>query len=256
MIAAYARGARTKGVRIEEGVRVESLRIEHQQVKGIHTPEHSIQCEVVVNCAGLWARELGLANGIDIPVYPVEDRYVLIEPIEGTYADMPTFRDLDGSIYGREEVGGLLLGCFDKEALTCPPSSLPAHFSFDLLNENWEQFAPYMEVGIHRFPALETAGIKTFLNGPESFTPDCMFIMDEAPGVKGDFVLAGLCGLGIARSGGLGQALARWVVHGDAGIDVSQFTLKRFVAEQNTETYLRNTIPKVPSARFTGMRTE
>ena len=193
------------GIRIEEGVRVTSVDIEHGRVKGVHTKQDSISCDAVVNCTGLWARELGLANGIDIPVYPVEDRYILTEPIEGTYANMPTFRDPDNSIYGREEVGGLLLGCFDKEAVTCPPSSLPADFSFALLNENWDQFAPYMEAGIQRFPALETAGVKTFLNGPESFTPDCMMIMDEATQAKGCFVAAGLCGLGIARSGGVGR---------------------------------------------------
>ena len=256
LVGAFARGAREAGIRIVEGVQVDGVNIEGGRVKGVRTTEHVIECEVAINCAGLWARPLGLVDGIDIPVYPIEDRYILTEPIEGVSPDMPTFRDPDGSIYGREEVGGLLLGCFDRNALTISPEALPKDFCFDLLNENWEHFSPYLQAGMHRFPALETAGVKTFLNGPESFTPDCMPVMGEVEMAKGYFVLAGLCGLGIATSGGMGRALAHLIVENDAGLDASQYALKRFSREQNDESWLKNRIPKVPSEGFTGGATK
>ena len=256
LVAAYARSARDSGVRIVEGVNVEGVDIAQQRVRAIHTSHHTVRCEAVVNCAGLWARPLGLANGIDIPVYPVEDRYILTNPIDGVAPDMPTFRDPDSSIYGREEVGGLLLGCFDKAAVTISPDELPGDFFFSLLNENWEHFSPYLEAGMHKFPALETVGIKAFLNGPESFTPDCMPIVGEAPGVAGYFVLAGLCGLGIAHSAGMGRAMAHLIVDGDSGLDPAQYHPERFSSAHNDEAWLRERIPKVPAAGFTGMSVE
>jgi len=252
LVSAYARGTREAGIRIVEDVNVDGVNIEHGRVSGVRTHEKVIRCDTVINCAGLWARPLGLADGVNIPVYPIEDRYVLTDPIQGVGTNMPTFRDPDSSIYGREEVGGLLLGCFDKSAITISPDDLPSDFCFDLLNENWEHFSPYLEAGMHRFPALHTAGIKTFLNGPESFTPDCLPVMGEVETARGYFVLAGLCGLGIATSGGMGRALAHLVVEGDAGMEVAQYAPSRFGTEQNDEEWLRKRIPKVPGEGFTG----
>ncbi|MEM7293576.1 MAG: FAD-dependent oxidoreductase, partial [Pseudomonadota bacterium] len=193
---AYRKEAAESGVKFIEGVKV--LRaLEHDgTVAGVETNQGSIKCEVMVNCAGMWARDLGLANNIPIPLYPVEHFYVLTETMDGVSANMPTFRDPDGLIYGREEVGGLLLGCFDKNAIPVSTAELPQPFEFSLLNENWEQFAPYLEQGIHRVPALETVGVRSLVNGPESFTPDAEAHLDEAPELKNYFVLAGLSSSG------------------------------------------------------------
>lgn len=247
---AYRKEARDSGVTFFEGVEVKHAIEKNGRVTGVETNQGAIQCEVMVNCAGMWARQLGLANNVDIPLYPVEHFYLLTESLEGVYAGMPTFRDPDGLIYGREEVGGLLLGCFDRDAIPVDIAKLPQPFEFALLNENWDQFTPYLEEGIHRIPALETCGVRSLVNGPESFTPDAEGHLDEAPGLKNYFVLAGLSSTGITRSGGMGQALARWIVEGDPGLDVGKYRLSRFGEECNTEEYLREVVRTVPSGHF------
>lgn len=247
---AYIREARDKEAILIEGVKVNGALTEGNKVSGLDTNRGQIQCDVVVNCAGMWARELGRRNCVDIPLYPVEHFYVLTESMSGVHSDMPTFRDPDGLIYGREEVGGLLVGCFDRHALPVRLSELPKPFEFALLNENWDQFMPYMEQSIHRIPALSDTGIRSLVNGPESFTPDGKAHLDEAPDIKNYYVLAGLSSSGITRSGGMGRALARWILEGKPGLDVSSFSLKRFGPEHNQEDYLRRCVRDMPSRHF------
>lgn len=219
-------------------------------MRGVSTDKGDIRCEVMVNCTGLWARDLGLRNDVAIPLYPVEHFYLLTDTMEGVYPEMPTWRDPDGLIYGREEVGGLLLGCFDRNALPVRPSDLPEPFEFALLNENWDQFMPYMEQGLHRIPLLRDTGVRTLLNGPESFTPDAEPILDAAPGLAGYFVLAGLSSAGVTRSAGMGRALASWIADGDPGVDVSAFSLSRFGPGANDEETLSQKVRNAPSGHF------
>lgn len=246
----YVREAKERGARICEGITVNQALTENGRVTGVSTERGDIRCDVVVNCAGLWARDLGLRNEVAIPLYPVEHFYLLTENIDGVYPDMPTFRDPDGLIYGREEVGGLLLGCFDRNAIPVSPSELPEPFVFSLLNERWDQFMPYLKEGIHRIPALETAGVRTLLNGPESFTPDAEPLLDEAPFLKNYFVLAGLSSAGVTRSAGMARAMANWIVDQDPGMDVGIFSLRRFGKHQNDESYLRGAVANAPSGHF------
>ena len=250
LTAAYCREAKHSGAGFFEGIEVKQALTEKGVVTGVETDQGQIKCEVVVNCAGMWARDLGLRNAVDIPLYAVEHFYALTEPLDDTYPQMPTFRDPDGLIYGREEVGGLLVGCFDREALPVRLSDLPTPFEFGLLNENWDQFMPYMEQAIHRIPALADCGVRTLINGPESFTPDAEAHLDEAPGLKNYFVLAGLSSSGVTRSGGMGGALARWIAEGDPGMDLSRYSLKRFGPEHNEESFLRRRVRDMPSAHF------
>ncbi|HCY12791.1 MAG TPA: hypothetical protein DG414_03030 [Gammaproteobacteria bacterium] len=250
LINTYARKARSRGVQFFEHTEVKSVVVADNAVTGVATSHGVTGCEYVVNCAGLWSRPLGLQNKIGIPVYPVEHFYALTEPIDGITPDMPTFRDPDALIYGREEVGGLLIGCFDLNAKPVSPEALPDNFSFGLLNEDWEQFGPYLERGMHLVPALANTGIKALINGPESFTPDGFPILDQATEVQGYFVLTGLNSAGILRSAGLALALAQWLVHGDAGIDLSRFSLNRFRPEQNDEAWLRERVRHAPSGHF------
>lgn len=250
LVEAYVREARQRGAQICEDVMVDRALTEGGRVTGVSTDQGEISCDVVVNCTGLWARDLGLRNDVAIPLYPVEHFYLLTETMEGVYPEMPTWRDPDGLIYGREEVGGLLLGCFDRDALPVRPADLPEPFEFALLNENWDQFMPYMEEGLHRIPQLETTGVKTLLNGPESFTADSEPILDAAPNLENYFVLAGLSSAGVTRSAGMGRALARWIVEGDPGVDVSAFALSRFGPDDNDETVLRRRVRNAPSGHF------
>ncbi len=250
LVAAYARESKAHGARFCEGVAADRALTDGSRVTSIATDHGEMGCDVVVNCAGLWARALGLRNGVAIPAYPVEHFYLLTETIEGTSPQMPTFRDPDGLIYGREEVGGLLVGCFDREAIPVPPEDLPEPFFFALLNENWDQFAPYMDEAIHRIPALGHAGVRTLLNGPEAFTPDAEPLLDVAPGLENYFVLAGLSSAGVTRSAGMGRALAHWIVDGDPGSDVSSFSLTRFRPEHNETAFLRSAVRAAPSGHF------
>ena len=250
LVNAYAREAKSKGVQIFENVNVSHALTAKGKVSGVSSDHGDIQCEIVINCAGLWAREFGLRNEVQIPLYSVEHFYILTETVEGIYSQMPTFRDPDNLIYGREETGGLLLGCFDRNAIPVGPGELPEPFYFSLLDENWDQFMPYMENGIHRIPALQHAGIKTLLNGPESFTPDAVPHLDEAPNLENYFVLAGLSSSGVTRSAGMGNALARLIIEKDPGIDISTFSLSRYKAQDNEELALRQRIRDVPSGHF------
>jgi 4-methylaminobutanoate oxidase (formaldehyde-forming) len=250
LVMAYAREAKARGLQVCEGVTVSHALSDGGRVSGVAADRGDIGCDVAVNCAGLWARDLGLRNDVALPLYPVEHFYLLTETIEGVTPDMPTFRDPDGLIYGREEVGGLLIGCFDRDASPVRPADLPEPFVFALLNENWDQFMPYLEEAIHRIPALAHTGVRTLLNGPEAFTPDGTPLLDEAPDLKNYFVLAGMNSSGVTRSAGMGRALARWIAEGDPGVDVAAFSLTRFGPHGNDETYLREAVRSAPSGHF------
>lgn len=250
LVTAVAREAKDRGARFAEGITVTRALTVNGRVTGVATDHGEIACDVVVNCAGLWARALGLRNDVAVPAYPVEHFYLLTETLDGVTSEMPTFRDPDGLIYGREEVGGLLVGCFDRDAVPVRPEDLPEPFHFALLNENWDQFAPYLEEAVHRIPALETAGIRSLVNGPEAFTPDAEPLLDKAPDLENYFVLAGLSSAGVTRSAGMGRALAHWIVDGDPGSDISSFALSRFRPEHNETAFLREAVRAAPSGHF------
>ena len=149
---------------------------------GVRTDAGDIEAEVVVNCAGQWAKQIGAMAGVNVPLHSAEHFYVVTEPIDGVHPDMPILRDPDGYTYFKEEVGGLVIGGFEPEAKPwVSPDQIPYPFEFQLLDEDWEHFEILMNNALLRIPALEVTGIKKFYNGPESFTPDNQFILGEAP---------------------------------------------------------------------------
>ena len=222
------KGARNLGVRIVQGVRVTGVDVLNGSVSGIHTPEGKIKCEVLVNCTGQWAREFGAMAGVNVPLHSAEHFYIVTEKIDGVYPMLPVMRDPDGFIYFKEEVGGLLMGGFEPKAKPWGMEGIPEKFEFQLLPEDWDQFEPLMTNAIHRVPALEKAGVKTFLNGPESFTPDGNFILGEAPEVRNYFVAAGFNSAGIANGGGAGKLLAEWIIGGESPMDLFEVDIRRF----------------------------
>ncbi len=231
-----AKGARQRGVKIVEDAEVtavRSARLGHgAAVTGLrvrHGGEaHEIACEVVVNCAGQWARQFGVLAGVNVPLWSAEHFYIVTERIEGVHPMLPVMRDADGFIYYKEEVGGLLMGGFEPQAKPWRVDPIPATFQFQLLDEDWEQFEPLMLAAIHRTPCLETARVKMLLNGPESFTPDGNFILGEAPELRRFFVAAGFNSAGIANSGGAGKLIAEWIVAGAAQTDLADVDIRRF----------------------------
>ena len=223
-----AKGARNLGVKIHEGTKVAGVDLKNGFVTGVQTAGGPVSCEILVNCAGQWARALGAQSGVNIPLHSAEHFYIVTEPIAGVHAMLPVMRDPDGYIYFKEEVGGLVMGGFEPRAKPWGMEGIPERFEFQLLPEDWEQFQPLMEAAMHRVPALETAGVKLLLNGPESFTPDGNFILGEAPEVRNYFVAAGFNSAGIANAGGAGKLLAEWIAGGEAPMDLFEVDIGRF----------------------------
>jgi 4-methylaminobutanoate oxidase (formaldehyde-forming) len=206
-------------------------------VTGVRTSEGEIACQTVVNCAGMWARALARQNDVTVPLWPVEHFYAVTRPIDGVTAELPVLRDLDGRVYVREEVGGLLFGGF--ESLARPwTAEIPEDFAFTLLKDDWEQFDPLLRGALERIPALETAEIQLMVNGPESFTPDGNFILGEAPGLRGYFIAAGFNSGGIAAGGGAGRALAEWIVGGAPAQDLTAYDPRRFLPRHAEPAFL------------------
>jgi len=229
-----AKGARNRGVKIVEDVEVTGVMTERagggERVAGVRTALGDVRCEVVVNCAGQWARQFGALAGVNVPLYSAEHFYIVTGTIAGVHPMTPVVRDPDGFIYYKEEVGGLVMGGFEPVAKPWQVDPIPSTFQFQLLDEDWDQFEPLMINAIHRTPCLETAEIKMLLNGPESFTPDGNFMIGEAPGLRNYFVCAGFNSAGIANSGGAGRLIAEWIAGGEAPSDLWDVDLRRFGA--------------------------
>jgi heterotetrameric sarcosine oxidase gamma subunit len=229
-----AKGARTRGVRIVEDIEVTGVLQENgpygPRVAGVRTAQGEVRCEILVNCAGQWARQFARLAGVNVPLYSAEHFYIVTDRIEGVHPMLPVMRDPDGYIYYKEEVGGLVMGGFEPEAKPWKVDPIPRDFQFQLLGEDWDQFEILMTNAIHRTPCLETAQVKMLLNGPESFTPDGNFIIGEAPELRNCFVAAGFNSAGIANSGGAGRLIAEWIVGGEAPADLWDVDIRRFGA--------------------------
>ncbi|MFH1137255.1 MAG: FAD-dependent oxidoreductase [Pseudomonadota bacterium] len=239
---ALAKGARMGGARVFEGVKVSGVIVKNGAVAGVRTDQGDVTSEYVVNCAGMWGREVGLMAGVDLPLHAAEHMHIITKPIEGVYSGMPTMRDMDGYIYFREEVGGLLMGGFEPRAKPWGVKGVPEDFQFTELNEDWDQFEVFIKEGIKRVPALETAEIRHLTVVPESFTPDGVYMLGEAPGLRNFFVACGLNSLGIASAGGAGRALAEWMVNGAPTEDLWEVDVRRCQGWRNNKRYLRDRV--------------
>jgi glycine cleavage system aminomethyltransferase T/glycine/D-amino acid oxidase-like deaminating enzyme len=246
LTAALARGARDRGVVIREHTRVTGIGTQGKAVAGVRTDQGDVEAEVVVNCAGQWAKQVGAMCGVTVPLHSAEHFYVVTEQIDGVHRDLPILRDPDGYTYIKEEVGGLLVGGFEPEAKPwVAPDQLPYPFEFQLLDEDWDHFAILMDSAIKRIPALAQAGIKMFYNGPESFTPDNQFILGEAPELRNFFVGAGFNSVGIASAGGAGRALAEWITEGEPSLDASAVDIRRFARFNGNNQWLHDRVSEV-----------
>ena len=225
---ALAKGARQKGAQIIEDVKVTDLVIEDGVIRGVETTHGRVDCAQVVLCAGQWSRTFAARYGVSVPLVSMQHQYMVTEPIAGVTPDLPTLRDPDRLTYYKEEVGGLVMGGYEPNPIPWAVDGIPAGFHYSLLDADFDHFEPLMELALGRVPALETAGVRTLTNGPESFTPDGNFIIGEAPEQPGLFVGAGFNAFGIAAGGGAGMALAEWVVHGAPPYDLWAADIRRF----------------------------
>lgn len=225
---ALAKGARMAGAAIFEDTSVTNIRVDRGKIQGVQTNKGFIECEVVVCCAGQWTREFAKRFGVNVPLVPVQHQYLITETIPDMPRNLPTLRDPDRLTYYKEEVGGLVMGGYEPNPLLWAEDGIPEDFHFTLLQSDFDHFEPMMELALGRVPALETAGIKELVNGPESFTPDGNFILGEAPELKNFFVGAGFNAFGIASGGGAGMVLAEWVAKGEPPYDLWAADIRRF----------------------------
>ena len=223
-----AKGARMGGVTIAEGVKVNGVEVENGRVRAVLTGQGRIACDKLVMCAGQWSRELGRMAGVNVPLVSVQHQYLITERIDGVTSNLPTLRDPDCLTYWKEEVGGLVMGGYEPNPKPWAIDGLPENFEFQLLDSDLDHFEPLLELAAGRVPAMQTAGIKEFINGPESFTPDGNFILGEAPETRGVYVGAGFNAFGIASGGGAGMVLAEWVAKGEPPYDLWPVDIRRF----------------------------
>ena len=250
---ALAKGAKMGGAKIFENVRVCGIETKSagtsvaRRVSGVEI-EHTggsetkiISAEIVVNCAGLWGHQVGKMAGVNVPLHAAEHFYIVTEDI-GLPSNLPVLRDPSSWIYAKEDAGKMLVGCFEPKSKPRPLDSIPEDFSFGQFAEDWDHFEPAMLNAMHRIPKLEDAGIHTFFNGPESFTPDDRYILGEAPELSNFYVAAGLNSIGIQSAGGAGKVLSEWIVNGHPPLDLWDVDIRRFHSFQGNSQYLKERI--------------
>jgi heterotetrameric sarcosine oxidase gamma subunit len=240
---AMAKGARQKGAKIFEDVKVTGLSTAEdshgrRRITGVETDQGTIQTDIVVNCAGLWARDVGKMAGAAIPLQACEHFYIVTEPIAGISRQLPVMRVQEECAYYKEDAGKILLGCFEPKAKPWAVDGVPDDFMFGELPDDFEHFQPILEMAMKRVPALQTASIRKFFNGPESFTPDDRWHMGESPECRGHWMLAGFNSLGIVSGGGAGWALAEWMEAGAPTFDLGEVDIRRMHGFQNAKSYV------------------
>jgi 4-methylaminobutanoate oxidase (formaldehyde-forming) len=246
VVMAYAKAARNRGVRIREHVRVLEISAVAGSVRGVVTDRGTVGCDAVVVAAGRWSSTITATCGPRLPLHALEHQYIITEAIPGLDRKLPLLLSYDDQIYGREEVGGLILGSLDDHAIPVSSPNTAESGAFQLLNERWEQFEPYMRTALRRFPVLAATGIKMLLNGPESFTPDGEMLLGPVPGVDGLYSICGFNSNGIALSPAAGKFIAEWIVEGAASADVAPLDVRRFALQQASSAYVRERVTEIP----------
>jgi 4-methylaminobutanoate oxidase (formaldehyde-forming) len=240
---AFVKGARGRGALCLEGVRVIGISKANGRVTGVITDQGEIKADYVVNCGGLWGREIGQMAGVNVPLHACEHYYAHTEKLPDLPSDLPVMRDHDNCAYYREDAGSLLIGAFEPNAIPWGQNGVPLDFAFEELEGHLdEQFMPVLEQAMYRVPMLQECGWRSFFCGPESFTPDDQFHMGEAPELKNFYVACGLNSVGIQTSGGLGRALADWMHLGYPSMDLWGNDIRRMFPFQSTQKYIENRV--------------
>ncbi len=225
-----AKAAKMEGAKIYEKSPVKEILTKKGRISGVRVNDHVIDCEYIVLASGMWSRQIGEKAGVSIPLYPAEHFYIITEPIKNLSSNLPVIRDFDNRTYIKEDAGKILVGIFEGNSIPAwnKTNVVPEDFSFGEFQENFEHFEPYLNSAIKRFPVLETAGIRKFFSGPESFTPDTNTLLGEVPEIKNFFVCCGLNSIGIGSGGGVGKVTAEWLINGHINEDIFSYDIKRF----------------------------
>lgn len=240
---ALAKGARQRGAVVRERVKVTGIARDGRRVTGVDwvsddgRAQGHIACDMIVNCAGMWGHEVGRMAGVNVPLQACEHFYIVSEPIEGL-SQLPVLRVPDECAYYKEDAGKMMLGAFEPVAKPWGMNGIPDTFEFDQLPEDFDHFEPILEMAVNRMPMLGRAGIHTFFNGPESFTPDDAYHLGLAPEMDNVWVAAGFNSVGIQSAGGAGMALAQWMEDGEKPFDLGDVDIARMQPFQGNKRYL------------------
>ncbi len=234
---ALAKGARQGGARILEDCKVTGIVVKNGRATGVRTEQGDVTADVVVNCAGMWAREVGQWAGANVPLHACEHFYIVTEPM-GVPSNLPVMRNMDACAYYKEDAGKLLVGAFEPKAKPWGMDGIPEDFCFDELPEDFPHFEPILEGAVHRVPRLAEVGIRKFFNGPESFTTDQRYLLGPAPELANFFVAAGFNSIGIQSAGGAGMVLAEWIVNGHPPFDLWDVDIRRVMPHQGNRRFL------------------
>lgn len=236
------KGAKMRGARVFEHTRVTGINLKNGTVCGVSTESGDIACEYVINCAGMWGREVGKMVNVSVPLLAAEHMHAITKPIDGIQKIFPTVRDFDGRTYFKCENGGILLGGFEAVSKPWGMNGIPEKYMYTELQEDWDQFEVFMDCGLKRFPDLETAQVRHLSVVPESFTPDNAFMVGEAPGIKNFFVGCGMNSVGIASAAGVGRALSQWIDQGYPEETLWPVDIRRYFSWQQNSSYLHDRI--------------
>ena len=234
---ALAKGAKSRGARIVEKCPVTGIETKDGKVVAVDTPLGRIETSIVVNCAGMWARQVGRLAGVDVPLQAAEHYYLISEPVAGVTSKLPVLRDPGRQTYIREDAGKIMVGIFEDIGKPWAVDGVPGDFNFGEIPPDWDRLQPYLERAMQRVPVLEKTGIRLLFCGPESFTADHNYLMGEAPNLKGLYVAAGFNSLGILSGGGVGLVMANWIVNGDPKMDVWSVNIRRTHHWQSNTRY-------------------
>jgi heterotetrameric sarcosine oxidase gamma subunit len=232
-----AKGARQLGVRVVEGVTATGVETRGRRVRAVLTDAGRIETEVVVNAAGMWARQFGALAGVGVPLQAAEHYYLLTDTVPGMDPDLPVIEDPDNYGYYRPEGDGMLVGLFEPVAAPWSLDGVPGGFSFGKISPDWDRMEPFLGPALDRIPVLSETGVRTFFCGPESFTADVRPLLGPAPELDGYFVAAGLNSLGILSGGGVGSMLAHWIVDGVPPVDATSVAIDRTAAYETSRRF-------------------
>jgi sarcosine dehydrogenase len=234
---ALAQGARSRGAKIYRNNLVTGFEFDQNRVTTVKTRQGDIKCETLVNCTGMWGYQVGEMLGINTPVVPFMHQYAITNPIKDLPPNLPTIRDKDSLLYYKEEVGGLVMGGYERNGIPWAIDGVSNNFNSNLLDSDFDHFTQLAEPATKRTPCLEKAGIRKLINGPEGFTPDGDAIMGPAPEMDNVFVAVGFNAFGIAAGGGAGRMMAEWIIEGEPSLDIWPLDIRRFGPYHRSRAY-------------------
>ncbi len=234
---ALAAGARQRGVQIHQGTRVTKVIRDGRRVKAVVTDKGTFDCRILVNAAGLWAREFGRMFGVDLPCCAIQSQYIVTDPSPEIAVNMPSLRDADWSVYFKPESNGLIVGCFEPDSQPFDAAGIRPNFAQELLPPDLDRMAPFLEKAAKRMPLVENIGVRHVVNGPIPFSPDGEAVVGPVPTLDNVFVAAG-CPIGIAAGGGIGELMAEWILSGQSPYDVADIDVRRFDAVETSRSFM------------------